>query len=56
MKALSDTIADVMPDCPLVIPELAPVFGAVMLAMDRMGIEVTEAIMEKFKQEGGNRP
>ncbi|MNI43387.1 BadF/BadG/BcrA/BcrD ATPase family protein [compost metagenome] len=42
------------PLCTLVIPELPPVFGAVLLAMDHLDIPVTEEILENFKREGGN--
>jgi hypothetical protein len=43
------------PLCTLVIPELPPVYGAVMLAMDQLSIPVTGAMIEHFKREGGNR-
>lgn len=41
--------------CTLVMPEMAPVFGAVMLAMDRLGIAVTDNMRENFERYGGYR-
>ncbi|WP_341346606.1 BadF/BadG/BcrA/BcrD ATPase family protein [Paenibacillus sp. FSL H3-0469] len=54
LDALLEEVWAEHPRCTLVIPELPPVFGAVMLAMDRLGIPVTSAILEQFKRDGGN--
>lgn len=54
LDALLQEVWAEQPRCTLVIPELPPVFGAVMLAMDRLGIPVTSAIIERFKRDGGN--
>ncbi|MBP1988803.1 N-acetylglucosamine kinase [Paenibacillus eucommiae] len=37
----------------LVIPEMVPVFGAVLLAMDQLGIKVTEEMEQAFISGGG---
>lgn len=55
LEALFDVAASSMPGCLLITPDLAPVFGSVMLAMDRLGIDVTESMIDKFAQSGGNR-
>ena len=54
LDALLEEVWAEHPRCSLVIPELPPVFGAVMLAMDQLGIPVTGAIIEQFKRDGGN--
>lgn len=55
LDALLQEVKAEHPLCTLVIPELPPVFGAVMLAMDRLGLTVTTAMIENFKRDGGNR-
>jgi len=35
------------------IPKMAPVYGAVLLGMDQLGIEVSQEVEEKFIQYGG---
>lgn len=39
--------------CTIIIPEVAPVFGAIMLAMDRLDISVTDEIKENLERYGG---
>nr|WP_052415913.1 BadF/BadG/BcrA/BcrD ATPase family protein [Paenibacillus sp. FSL R5-0912] len=54
LDALLQEVKAEHPLSTLVIPELPPVFGAVMLAMDQLGLPVTTAIIESFKRDGGN--
>ncbi|WP_256761040.1 N-acetylglucosamine kinase [Cohnella sp. WQ 127256] len=53
LEALKKEVAAVHASCTFVIPSLVPVFGSVMLAMDHLGITVTEEIREKFTNFGG---
>ncbi|KIL39155.1 ATPase [Gordoniibacillus kamchatkensis] len=55
LGALSDTIAAACDRFELVIPRVAPVYGAVMLAMDRLKLPVTEQMMGRFIEYGGYR-
>jgi N-acetylglucosamine kinase-like BadF-type ATPase len=54
LAALEQEVQAEHPQCTLVIPELPPVFGAVLLAMDQAGIPVTDDILDNFEREGGN--
>lgn len=40
-------------DVELIIPKMEPVYGSVMLAMDHLGIAVTDDIMKNFEDYGG---
>ena len=53
LDALGKEVRAENPSCSLIIPEMAPVFGSVMLAMDRMGIPVTDEIRDNFANYGG---
>ncbi|RED64574.1 N-acetylglucosamine kinase [Cohnella phaseoli] len=53
LEALKKEVSATHASCTFVIPQLVPVFGSVMLAMDRLGIAVTEQIAEKFTNFGG---
>ncbi|WP_274650995.1 N-acetylglucosamine kinase [Paenibacillus humicola] len=53
LAALRETIAKENDRFELVIPQMAPVFGAVLLAMDHLQLPVTEAMIEQFNAYGG---
>ncbi|GGG21940.1 N-acetylglucosamine kinase [Paenibacillus abyssi] len=53
LQALLDVLEQDGQSVELVIPDMAPVYGAVMLAMDRMGIPVTEDMKYTFTTYGG---
>ncbi|WP_168120010.1 BadF/BadG/BcrA/BcrD ATPase family protein [Paenibacillus sp. HB172176] len=55
LDALEKEVSAAHPQYQLIIPELAPVFGAVMMAMDHLHIEVTDEIIENFEKFGGHR-
>ncbi|MNB83646.1 BadF/BadG/BcrA/BcrD ATPase family protein [compost metagenome] len=55
LEALSKEVKAENPISTLVIPEMAPVFGAVMLAMDHVDIPVTEQMIRNFERYGGDR-
>lgn len=55
LEALEKEVMAENPACELIIPGMAPVFGSVMLAMDRMGIAVTDVIRDNFANYGGER-
>ncbi|MFD1638229.1 N-acetylglucosamine kinase [Evansella tamaricis] len=44
-----------IPDFELVIPKVEPVYGAVLLAMDRLHIPVTEEVERNLEDNGGYR-
>lgn len=56
LDALSREVMAAHPSTEMVIPKMVPVFGAVMLAMDQLGIEVTDIIRKNFEDFGGHRP
>ncbi|MDX5476360.1 MAG: ATPase [Bacillaceae bacterium] len=53
LDSLLATVESEYPDVELVIPKMEPVYGSVMLAMDHLGISVTDDIMKKFEAFGG---
>lgn len=53
LDALRKCIIEEFPEITLVIPDMEPVYGAVLLAMDHIGIPTTSEITEKFIQYGG---
>lgn len=53
LQALSDTIEKQNKDFQILIPEMAPVYGAVLLGMDHLSIETGEDIGQKFVSYGG---
>ena len=53
LNALRKTVEKVHESIEIVIPEMEPVYGAVMLAMDHQSIPVTEEIHHKFITYGG---
>lgn len=53
ITALRDSIQAKHPNIHIVNPEMSPVYGAILLAMDHLNITVTEDIKKQFKQYGG---
>ncbi|MCR8634342.1 N-acetylglucosamine kinase [Paenibacillus radicis (ex Xue et al. 2023)] len=53
LQALKETIAEKHDAFELVVPQLSPVYGSVLLAMDRLQLPVTDIIMNKFIAYGG---
>lgn len=53
LAALRETIAKENDRFEIVIPEMAPVFGAVLLAMDHLELPVNESIINQFIAYGG---
>lgn len=53
LKALEETIVTENRLFEIIIPELVPVYGAIMLAMDHLRIPVTDTIIKKFMEYGG---
>ncbi|MCJ8009203.1 N-acetylglucosamine kinase [Lederbergia wuyishanensis] len=49
LDSLKTTVEKENKDITLVIPEIEPVYGSVLLAMDHLGIEVAEEVYEKFE-------
>lgn len=53
LGALRETVAEENDRFELVIPRMAPVYGAVLLAMDHLGLPVTDEIVKQFNEYGG---
>ncbi|GMA65178.1 ATPase [Alicyclobacillus fastidiosus] len=53
LQALHEEIAKEHQTFHLVIPEMAPAFGAALIGMDQLGIHVSQSIEEKFISYGG---
>jgi len=53
LDALNETLANIHPNIEIVIPEAAPVYGSVQLAMDELGIPVTDEMVRGFISFGG---
>lgn len=53
LSSLKTTMEEEYPSIELVIPEMAPVYGAILLGMDQLQIPVTEEITQKFVSYGG---
>lgn len=53
LEALELTIRSQHPNATFVIPEMEPVFGAVLLAMDQLGIRAKTDMMNKFNAYRG---
>jgi len=54
LDELRKTIEAENPSIELIIPEMAPVYGAVLLAMDHLQIHAGEEMHKKFSSSGGN--
>jgi len=54
MNALTNVLDQANFSYRLVIPEIAPVYGSVMLAMDQLNIPVTEEMEQHFSAYGGH--
>ncbi|MEK3889203.1 N-acetylglucosamine kinase [Bacillus sp. FSL K6-3431] len=53
LESLRSTVESVHEHIKLVIPKMEPVYGSLLLAMDHLGITVTEEIHQKFNSYGG---
>ncbi|MBS4179015.1 N-acetylglucosamine kinase [Lederbergia citrea] len=53
LEALRKTVEKDHEKVELVIPKMEPVYGAVLLGMDHLGITATEDIYDKFESYGG---
>ncbi|URN95043.1 MAG: ATPase [Candidatus Pristimantibacillus lignocellulolyticus] len=53
LMQLKETIHNKYKEAQLIIPEIIPVYGAVMLAMDRLSIPIATELTNKFIQYGG---
>ncbi len=53
LDALRDTVLAENPRAYFVIPDMAPVYGAVLLGMDHLGIQASPEIINKFVSYGG---
>ncbi|MDQ0190275.1 N-acetylglucosamine kinase [Alicyclobacillus cycloheptanicus] len=54
LRTLQETVRRENPDADFVLPQMAPVYGAVLLGMDCLGVPVTEHITAKFASYGGH--
>lgn len=53
LEALVSTVKQENPNMELIIPEMAPVYGTVLLGMDHLGISTPEDLMKRFITYGG---
>jgi N-acetylglucosamine kinase-like BadF-type ATPase len=53
LSTLEETVRNENPNIEIVIPEMVPVYGAVMLGMDALGIPVTPEMEQRFSSYGG---
>ncbi|CAG9609126.1 N-acetylglucosamine kinase [Pseudoneobacillus rhizosphaerae] len=53
LDSILTTVKMEISDVELIIPNMEPVYGSVMLAMDHLGLPVTDDIMKKFEEYGG---
>lgn len=53
LQTLRETIEQKYKPIEMIIPEIAPVYGSVMLAMDRLGIQTPPDMYDLFKSYGG---
>lgn len=53
MEGLTAALAAELRHFELVVPQMAPVYGSVMLAMDRFGVKVTKDMEDQFVSYGG---
>jgi N-acetylglucosamine kinase-like BadF-type ATPase len=53
LDSILTTVKMEITDVELIIPKMEPVYGSVMLAMDHLGLHVTDDIMKKFEEYGG---
>ncbi|MFC5650465.1 N-acetylglucosamine kinase [Paenibacillus solisilvae] len=53
LAALQDKIAEQNEHFKFIIPKMAPAFGSVLLAMDQLGLPVTDSIIRQFEVYGG---
>lgn len=53
LKALQETVGEKQEKFHIVIPEMAPAFGAALIGMDHLNISTTDDIEQKFISYGG---
>lgn len=53
LGALEETVRAEYPEACFVIPEMAPVYGSILLGMVRLGLPITDELMKKFASYGG---
>ncbi|WP_078555599.1 N-acetylglucosamine kinase [Bacillus alkalicellulosilyticus] len=53
LESLCQTLSQESIEFELVIPKMEPVYGSILLAMDRLGLPVTKDIENKFASYGG---
>ena len=53
LGALKDTVRTEYPEALFVIPEMAPVYGAILLGMTRLDLPITDELTKKFAAYGG---
>ncbi|NBD28159.1 ATPase [Paenibacillus sp. T1] len=53
LAAMREKIAEENERFEFIIPKMAPVYGAVLLAMDRLGIPATDTMLRRFEAYGG---
>ncbi|WP_274364987.1 N-acetylglucosamine kinase [Paenibacillus thermotolerans] len=53
LNALKRTVEKENPHFELILPEMAPVYGSILLGMDHLGIDAPQAVYDKFIQYGG---
>ncbi|ADU31054.1 N-acetylglucosamine kinase [Evansella cellulosilytica] len=53
LRSLKETLETELTNYNIVIPNIEPVYGAIMLAMDHLRIPVTEEMKQKFEKYGG---
>lgn len=49
LQSLKSTIVSENPNISLIIPDIEPVYGSILLAMDHLGIEAREDVYQKFR-------
>lgn len=53
LDSLKQTLEEDHKQIELIIPKMEPVYGALLLAMDHLGMEATEEVYKKFNSYGG---
>jgi N-acetylglucosamine kinase-like BadF-type ATPase len=54
LQALEQTISTQYSHFQLIIPNMAPVYGSILLALDRLGLHAPQHLYDKFVEYGGN--
>lgn len=53
LEAIQQTISLTYPEIKLIIPEMEPVYGSLLLAMDQLNMDVPADVYKKFESYGG---